>query len=194
MKLKLVVALALGLFATVARADSTPFVIDVTATSCTTCFGSPVIPLINLQAQFTVEQVTGTFFNSGEAYLFTGTEYEVLGITGTLNGSPMTLTAAPQGIGSWLYEQGSNFELGTVYFTANGSFSWLENDAAFNLLEILDANGDGYGSNNPIYWNTVDPAPVGASEPSTLLLAGMGLAALIALARPNRGKRQQAML
>ena len=43
MKLKLVVALALALrlFATVARADSTPFVIDVTATSCTTCFGSP---------------------------------------------------------------------------------------------------------------------------------------------------------
>ena len=62
MKLKLVVALALGLFATVARADSTPFVIDVTATSCTTCFGSPVIPLINLQARFKVERVTGTFF------------------------------------------------------------------------------------------------------------------------------------
>ena len=97
---------------------------------------SKVIPLINLQAQFTVEQVTGTFFNSGEAYLFTGTEYEVLGITGTLNGSPMTLTAAPQGIGSWLYEQGSNFELGTVYFTANGSFSWLENDAALTYWKF----------------------------------------------------------
>ena len=106
----------------------------------------------------------------------------------------MTLTAAPQGIGSWLYEQGSNFELGTVYFTANGSFSCLENDAAFNLLEILDANGDGYGSNQSNLLECRGPCSRSRAEPSTLLLAGMGLAALIALARPNRGKRQQAML
>lgn len=194
MKLKFAVALAVGLFATLARADSTPFVVDVTATSCTSCFGSPVIPLINLQAQFTVEQVSGTFFNSGEAFLFSGTEFEVVGITGTLNGSPMTLAAAPQGIGSWLFEQGNDFGLGTVYFTANGSFSWLENDGDFNLLEILDANGDGFGTNNPINWSATDPAPVGAPEPSSLPLSGIGLAALIALARLNRSKRQQAML
>jgi hypothetical protein len=191
MKLKLAVAFAVFLFATLARADSS-LIRDVTATSCGPCSGSPVTSPISLQAQFTVEAVTGEFFNAGQAYLFTGTEYEVMGITGTLNGSPMALAAAPQGIGSWLYEQGGDFGLGTVYFTADGSFSWLENDGEFNLLEILDANGDGYGTSNPINWTATDPPPAGTPEPSSLLLSGIGLAALIGLARRNRTKSQNA--
>ena len=90
MKVKLAVAFAVLLSATLARADSTPTTVDVTATA----------PGIDLSAVFTVEQVTGTFFDSGQAFLFAGTEYEVMAITGTLNGGAMTLAAAPQGIGS----------------------------------------------------------------------------------------------
>jgi hypothetical protein len=183
MKVKLAVVLAVLLFATLARADGTPIIVDVTATSCASCFGSPNPPPINLRAQFTVESVTGQFFNSGSDYLFTGTEYEVLSITGTLNGGAMTLAAAPQGIGSWLYGSGGYFGLGSVYFTANGSFSWLENDNEFNLLEILDANGDGFGTNNAINWTAADPPPVGEPETFSQLIVGIGLAALIGLGR-----------
>lgn len=183
MKVKLAVAFAVLLFATLARADGTPIIVDVTATSCGSCFGSPNPPPINLQAQFTVESVTGDFFISGSDYLFTGTEYEVLSITGTLNGGAITLAAAPQGIGSWLYGSDGSFFLGSVYFTANGSFSWLENDNAFNLLEIMDANGDGFGTNNAINWTAVDPPSVGEPESLSLLIVGIGLAALIGLGR-----------
>jgi hypothetical protein len=185
MKVKLAVAFAVLLFAFQAHADSMQLIVDVTATSCVGCFTDNPPP-INLVAQFTVEQATGTFFDSGEAYLFNGTEYEVVGISGTLNGDPMALAAAPQGIGSWLYELNGEFELGSVYFTADGSFSWLENDDAFNLLEISDANGDGYGTNNAINWSATDPPS--APEPSSLLLSGMGLATLIGRVRRSRTK------
>jgi hypothetical protein len=173
MKVKLAVAFAVLLSATLARADSTPTTVDVTATA----------PGIDLSAVFTVEQVTGTFFDSGQAFLFTGTEYEVMAITGTLNGGAMTLAAAPQGIGSWMSEEsGTQFILGSVYFTANGSFSWLENDGENNLLEITDANGDGFGTSNPITWTATDPPPMNTPEPSTSLLMVSGIAFVLASA------------
>jgi hypothetical protein len=168
MKVKLGVAFVVLLFATLARADSTPITVDVTATA----------PGIDLSAVFTVEQVTGAFWDSGQQFLFTGTEYEVIGISGTLNGGAMTLDVPPQGIGSWMNGDNGQFNLGSVYFTANGSFSLLEWDQANNLLEIADANGDGYGSNNIIQWSAVDPPPAGVPEPSSLLLSGLGVALL----------------
>jgi hypothetical protein len=180
MKMKLAVVFAVLFFATLARADSTQITVDVTATGCACPEFAPTAP-INLQAQFTVEAVTGTFFDSGLGFLFTGTEYEVLGMTGTLNGSPMTLAAAPQGIGSWLYEANEDFLLGSVYFTANGSFDWLENDASYDLLIISGVNGSWYGSDNAIYWNAVDP--VNSPEPATYGMLMAGIVGLLAIRR-----------
>jgi hypothetical protein len=165
--------LALFIFSGHAKADSTT-VIDVSATTCYQCFGDDLD--VNLNAQLTLNAVTGSFFNSGGGFTFDGTEYEVTSMTGTLNGGTMTLGQAPFGIGSWLYLDPSNeFELGSVYFTANGSSSWLENDYANALLESQDANG---GTSTPITW---DPQIVSAPEPNTLLMAivGIGIVALL---------------
>jgi hypothetical protein len=173
MKAKLVLAFAVLLSATVARADSTPITLDVTATACVGCLSNNPPP-ISLIAQFTVEQVTGEFFNSGGGFPLTyETEYEVIAITGTLNGAPMALAPIPEGVGSWLSEDANgDFELGDVFFTAGGSLDWLENDNTNDLLEI----SSGYEPNNAITWNAVDPAPAAMPEPSTwlLLLAGIG--------------------
>jgi PEP-CTERM motif len=182
MKMKLAVAFAVLFFATLARADSTQITVDATATGCECPEFAPVAP-ISLQAQFTVEAVTGTFFDSGLGFLFTGTEYEVLGMTGTLNGSPMTLAAAPRGIGSWLYEANGDFLLGSVYFTSDGSFSWLENDGSYDLLNITDVNGDGGGTDSALLWNAVDPGPANTPEPTTYAMLMMGLVGLLARRR-----------
>jgi len=183
MKMKLAVAFAVLFFAVQAHGDTQQVTLDVTATGCD-CpeFSAAQLP-VNLVAQFTVEPVTGTFFDSGQAFLFTGTEYEVTSITGTLNGEAMALAPPPQGIGSWLYDVNGDYLLGSVYFTASGSFSWVENDASYNLLEIMDSNGDGYGTSEAIYWNAVDPAPAGAPEPTTYAMLMMGLVGLLARRR-----------
>jgi hypothetical protein len=152
-----------------ARADSTT--IDISATTCYGCFSTDVS--IDLNAQLTLVPVTGTFYQSGTGFLFTGTEDEVTAMTGTLNGGAITLGEPPYGIGSWL---NSSFELGTIYFTANGSSSWLENDGEYNLIEILDANGDGFGTNTPITWNV---EVVSTPEPSGLILLAIGLFGLM---------------
>jgi hypothetical protein len=180
MKMKLAVAFAVLLFATLARADSTPITVNATAISCQAACDQPFEPALDFQAQLTVQQTTGQFFDSGGIGLFTGTEYEVTSLTGTLNGSPVTLAAPPFGIGSWLYfEPDGQIELGDVYFTANGSYDWLENDNTNDLLEISDPN-DGE-PNNIIAWNAVDPTPAVMPEPPSSLLLGIGLAALLSL-------------
>jgi len=144
-------------------------VVDITATRCDSCFPSNVP--VNLQAQLTVEAVTGTFFNSGGAFLFTGSVFEVIGITGTLDGNPISPFPAPAGDGSWL---NMNLSLGTVYFSAGGSECWIQNDNLFNLIEILDANGDGFGTNTAINYS----ATAGTPEPPSFLLLAAGLSVL----------------
>src|ERR1700678_2965667 len=89
MKVRLAVAFAVLLFATLARADSTPVTVDITAINC--LCGFPATTPINLQAQLTVEQVTGTFFQPNGAYFFTGTVDEIVALTGEVNGYTMTL-------------------------------------------------------------------------------------------------------
>ena len=61
-------------------------------------------------------------------------------------------------------------------FQSRGSVSWLENDNAFNLLEISDSNGDGYGTNNAINWSAVR-----VSEPESFVLLAVGLIGLVFL-------------
>jgi hypothetical protein len=178
--MKLAVALAVLFLATAAQADST-VVVDVTASQCNGCHPDVNLLPTALNAQFTLEQVTGTFFNSGGSFSFYGTEWEVIGINGTLNGYPMALSTGPQGQASWLLDSAyplEDYALGTVYFTVDGSFAWLENDNEFNLLEVLNPSSAVYG--NPITWNVVE-APAITPEPSALLLSGIGLAALLCL-------------
>jgi hypothetical protein len=185
MKVKLAVVFAVLLFATIARADSQQVIVDVNASACTHCYPNVNLPPVNLIAQFIVEPVTGTFVDVGGTFTFTGTEYEVVSAAGTLNGSPITLATGSGGAVSWLWDSTyplEDFALGTVYFTSDGLFSWLENDNEFNLLETLGANGYGSGPSGPLYWSAVE-APAITPEPSALLLSAMGVAALIGLAR-----------
>jgi hypothetical protein len=177
MRFGVLIAAALLLFSVSAKADSTTLV-DVTASTCQLCLTPETYPEITVAAQFTVTPVTGTFFNSGSNYIFTGPVLEVTNIAGTIDGEAMTLAAAAQGDGSWVYQCGANFCLGSVYFTANGSFSWFENDTEYNFVEITDANGDGYGESIPIQWSATADTP----ESSTLLSLGLGITVLLAFA------------
>jgi hypothetical protein len=168
----LVVLVVLVLSSNPVYADGTPIALDVTATACETCIPGATYPPVVLDAIFTVEQVTATYFDSGFAFYFTGTEDEVVSISGTLDGAPISLASPTFGDGSWL---NSDFSLGTVYFTFGGQTSWLENDG-YNRIEIADVNGDGYGSNIPILWNAV-PAP----EPASFALLVLGLVGIAVL-------------
>jgi hypothetical protein len=167
-------AFAVAVLALAALSTQADTVVDVSATTCNSCFGSPV-PSIDLQAQFTVTLATGEFFNAGIVDSFFGTVEEVTAISGTLNGSAITLAAPLNGgDGSWLIP--GSFALGTIYFTVAGtsgphSTSSLLNDNAFNLIEIVDANGDGFGTNTPIIWTVSTP------EPESMILLPIGLAA-----------------
>jgi hypothetical protein len=76
MKLKLAIAFAVMFFAIQAHADSQPVTVDLTATNC--LCGLDHTTQIDLSAQLTVEQVTGTFFQPNGVYLFTGTVYEIV--------------------------------------------------------------------------------------------------------------------
>jgi len=156
-------------------------VINVTATTCEGCFGT--LPQITLNAQFTVVATTATYFNSGSGNYFTMTKYEVTGIEATFDGEEMSLASPTHGDGSWLSYNNGQFTLGTVYFTFAGDnyASWLENDFAFNLVEISDANGDDYGQNIVINWNAV-PTP----EPGTCLFLAIGLLGLAVTAKRSK--------
>src|ERR1700677_2040083 len=102
MKMKLAVAFAVLFFATIARADSTEVTVDITVTNCL-CGPFVSEPPINMTAQLTVEPATGTWFYPGEDYFSSdGPIDEVVAITGTLNGFPITFLQAPLGSGSWI--------------------------------------------------------------------------------------------
>ena len=133
--------------------------------------GIPSFPCFaqSLTAVFTTQLETGTFVSTDNLGVFTGTEPVVIGMTGTLDGVPLTFVP-----------QGPPF----------GPFGWLDNGAPEGIGFM--AGGVGYGavsdidtvifssSANPpgVYefmnWSAVEVVP----EPSALLL----LTALLLLA------------
>src|ERR1700685_1644036 len=123
MKVKLAVAFAVLLSATLVRADSTPLTIDISGTTGRCGIGGTTP--ISYSAQLTAEKRAGTWRCAGQAYFFTSTVDEVTALTGEVNGFPMTLSQAPFGDGSWVNP--GDFSLGTIYFTAGRSPSWLMN-------------------------------------------------------------------
>jgi hypothetical protein len=163
MKSKLAILALLGvcLWGREVHADT---IVDISATWCSACqFGG--MP-VDFQAQATVEPVTGTFFNILFNDLFTGSVLEVTGISGTLNGNPISFLQAPQGDGSWLYP---DLFIGALYFSANGQPCWMFWDGAFPTL-VLGADG----LSAPLNYS----ATVNTPEPGTLGLVGLGLAFL----------------
>src|ERR1700691_2306823 len=144
MKMKLAVAFAVLFFATIARADSTEVTVDITVTSCVCDGDNPSTVPINMTAQLIVEPEMGTWFFPGEYYTWTGIEDEVISITGNINGYAITFLQPPIGDGSWISPSGNtgDWGLGYIYFSANGSPSWMFNDVE-NYLE-------GFGGNSTI--------------------------------------------
>ncbi len=149
--------------------------VDITVTNCF-CGLTHTTP-INLQAQLTVEQVTGTFFQPNGVYLFTNTVDEVTALTGTVNGYSMTLDQAPYGDGSWIAAAsgnpfgGSAYSLGAIYFSADGIPSWMFNDVD-NYLE-------GFDGGNLVTYTATDITP----EPSTYAMLIAGIVGLLVLKR-----------
>jgi hypothetical protein len=165
MKSKLAILALLGvcLWVRPAYADT---IVDISATWCEECRPTVGMP-VDFRAQVTVEPSTGTFFNP-IGFTFTNV-LEVTGISGTLNGSPISFLQAPQGDGSWLFP---DLFIGALYFSANGQPCWMFWDGAFPTLVITtDA---GFGVDVPINYS----ATVNTPEPATLGLFGMGFAAL----------------
>src|SRR5262249_20258444 len=139
-------------------------IVDISATWCTSCQrgGFPV----DFQAQATVEPVTGgTFLNLVVNDMYTGNVLEVEGLSGTLDGSPISLLQAPAGDGSWLYP---DLFVGGLWFSANGRPGSLFWDGAFPTLVITAA--DGTGLNTPVNYS----ATVNTPEPEMLGLFGLG--------------------
>lgn len=117
-----------------------------------------------------------TFFDPGRATCAVGPFFsptpvlEMTGITGTLNGQPISFFQDPQGAGSWLWP---NLELGAIYFSFNGTEAWFENEGDGYLLDIPDLAGPtGLGRSTPI---NITTSIVSTPEPTSLMLLSLGL-------------------
>lgn len=153
-------------------------VVNLSANLCSVCPPPAGVSTIDLQAQLTVAVVDGTFFDPGLAEFFTGSFYEVQGVSGTLNGNSISSFTAPLGDGSWL---NSNLSLGAFYFSSGGFECWLENEGNGYLIVLVADNGAGGASAASINYE----ASIVTPEPSPLFLVGLIMAgsALIPLVR-----------
>ena len=118
------------------RADGVTLV-NVSAVDCPACVGNPfeplpVLPPMDLEVQLDVELVTGTFLYPAQDILETITVDEVMSLTGTYNGTPVTLAAPYEGDGGWF--DPLNFGLGEVCFTSGQGETCAGNDAGLDLL------------------------------------------------------------
>jgi hypothetical protein len=196
MKLKFAVALAVLFCSSTSWADSGQTVIDVTASICYACYpgdstaGSNALSSLAMNAQFTLQEMTGQFvYPPYGDVLIDGTLDEVMSITGTLNGYSIGLAESPYGGQSWLYPDGS---LGAFFFVLSDGQTGDAFFDGYNELELFDANGDGYGTSTRIYFGGAGASPVNSPEPSSLLLTGMGLAALIGLCGEKHLRKRSA--
>jgi hypothetical protein len=124
----------------------------------------------NLQAQLTTQLISATFFYPDGDFLITGTDSEVVAMTGTLNGNPVSLSS---GWGSII---GGVFFPGDVQFTANGSpFSFF----IFEGNEVIDT---AFETDNPVILPSLPSigtgVPVATPEPPLLVLLAIGLVGL----------------
>jgi hypothetical protein len=197
MKAKLVVAFAVLLFAFVVRADT--FTIYPCGTGPGACGGVPItIPDGSTVTSTTESEPIGGIY--GPAYVVS---FDFADGTGTSGGN------IALGFGGFLY------------FTtpvSDATFSWFGSPftASDNAGDGLNVPNGGEGTetfsgpgiteiewgsyNNPggissiTYTLDSSDPPANAPEPSSLMLAGVGLAALIGLARRNRTNGQKAMV
>jgi hypothetical protein len=188
MKLKLAVAFAVLLFANLAHADQ-----------ITTGTGQLTIPTGS-----TVSSINLIPFPYGVEWGNTSlVSYTFSDGTGTTEGNPLLgfwgtidFTAPVDGLSfSWF---------GTTIFAANDnagdSFacfaspvcSGTEAFAGAGITQITWQAGDEEGGITAMSFTVDPPDPPSVPEPSALLLSGMGLAALIALACRNRTNGQKA--
>ena len=185
MKMRLLlVAAALLLFCVPARADS--ITVDVTGETCGVCaanWGEPNLPLVSVNAQLTVVQSTGSFWQPAEqGYISGGYIYQVTSVSGTFDGEQIgTLGAVPLGAGWWVEStDGQSFNIEWLSFTLTGGSSYgvgfLDDFSGYTYTEFTDANGS---SVLPMGLTAVAASdPVGAPEPGSLALVVVGILAL----------------
>jgi hypothetical protein len=168
-RLKLAGAFAVLLLASVAKADGTTIVENLTVDG-----GA---------ASFTINQADN---------LNPGGIYEVFyNIPGTYDGAPATFDAlyAVVPVPDSANEYDELYVWDPVVSTAGyNPVTWL--NGGFELIQGNYPLGNG----NLFITDPGPTGPPGVPEPSSLLLSGLGLAALIGLARQNRTKGQHAVI
>jgi hypothetical protein len=95
----------------------------------------------------------------------------VTSLSGTLNGSPISLRPAAQGDGSWLFP---DLFIGALYFTADGGPGSMFWDGEFGptivFTEFFEDNQTFGSVSTPVNYS----ATVNTPEPGTLGLFGLG--------------------
>jgi len=160
-------------FAGVARADDVVVELDATnvGSGYDLFFGAETFHG-DLFMRLTESQCT--FFDPGRASCAVGPfgqptpVYEMTGISGTLNGDPVSFFQDPDGVGSWLYP---DLDVGAIYFQVNGVEMWFENEGDGYLLVIPD------GSNRTTPINA-SASLVSTPEPTSLVLLSLSLIGL----------------
>jgi len=120
----------------------------------------------DLEAQFTIEPIFGTYFNPGSAFFVTQTENAIIAMTGTLNGQPVTLLPSYDGTSGWF---GLDLILYNLDFSAGGQQYAIFPD---NAQTLFGPGVDGFID------LTVDSITTTTPEPTSFVLLAVGLSGL----------------